>query len=252
MTTVSQRPLHVFAPGSLAPVRAALVDGFATFSPGTEVSFCPPAYSGVLAAEIQRGAPADVFISANPRYMDQLRQTGLVPRPAVLAGNALCLVVRHELAGQMRQLGDLLQPGPRLLIPPATTDPLGAYIEEMLTRTGFAPLLAAKRAHGEVLEELPSLSAWLAQGTVDAALVYCTAAPGLAPVAAAIPLPARMSAADRISFAVGAVVREPVPHPRAATFVDYLLAPAGQAVLLAAGFLPSPRRGTWPHPSTRC
>ncbi|MDQ3693984.1 MAG: molybdate ABC transporter substrate-binding protein [Chloroflexota bacterium] len=247
MIAVRDRPLTIFAPGSIAPVRDALRQGFASIAPTTALRFHPPAYSGLLAAEIQQGAPADVFISANPRYMADLHRRGLVPRPAILARNALCLVVRAGAAGEVSHPRDVLQPGRRLLIPPAAHDPLGEYIEAMLANQGYADLLAAKRSRGEVVETLASAAALFADGTLDAAFVYCTSAPALAPAAIVVPLSTDAAWSDHITFTVGVVGHSAWVHPAGAAFVDYLLDPAGQAVLLAGGFLPSPRLATWPN-----
>ena len=72
-----ERPLALFAPGSLLPVQAAIRSGFAAAT-GAEVVFAPPAYSGVLAARILAGAAADVFVSADPVSMAPLVAAGLL------------------------------------------------------------------------------------------------------------------------------------------------------------------------------
>ncbi len=242
----ARRSLTVFAPGSFNPVRSALRDRFRDLRPDVELVFHPPAYSGLLAAQILAGAPADVFVSANRRYVEDLHRAGLVPAPRILAGNRLGLVVRADLAGTVRAVIDLARGGLRLLVRPHTTDPLGQYAAELLDRAGLADAIARKRAAGEVIGELGQLSTLLAHGQVDAAIAYATAVAGLPPSAVPVPLPPSLDLHDRIVFAVGALARDGKSHPAAEPFVDYLLGPVGQRVLERAGFLTLPIRGTWP------
>lgn len=242
----ANRPLEVFAPGSLAPVRAALSDGFAAQSPGTTVRFCPPAYSGLLAGRIRDGAAADVFISANRHYVADLHQAGLIPSPVLLAGNSLSLIVRAGLAGSVRTVAAALRPGPRLLVPPAATDPLGAYVVAMLAEAGLLAALEAKRDRGEVAEKLADAAAMFAAGELDAAFIYHTSVSAFAPTARDVPLPEPLTWSAHIRFAAGAVFRDDHPHPAANPFIQYLLSPAGQTILTGAGFLPLANRGTWP------
>ena len=50
--------------------------------------------SGILAVEIENGAPADVFVSAHVDWMDRLRDKGLIaPGARVLAWNTIAVIV---------------------------------------------------------------------------------------------------------------------------------------------------------------
>lgn len=239
-----ERPLALFAPGSLLPVQAAIRSGFAAAT-GAEVVFAPPAYSGVLAARILAGAAADVFVSADPVSMAPLVAAGLVPRPRDLAGNRLAVVARRALdlgpgdSGGTIGLAALAADGVRLLLPPAATDPLGRYAAEAFARAGLTDAIARKRARGEVCDDLPTLAAGLRDGTVDTAVVYATSAPQFAH-ADVRPLPPALDLHDRIRFVVGTVRRPGAPpHPAADSLVGWLSAPAGRAVLRNAGFVVS-------------
>jgi molybdate transport system substrate-binding protein len=234
------RPVVLFAPGSIAPVRDALLSGFAAAAPNVALEIEPPAYSGVLARRILDGAPADVFIAADPISMAPLVRAGLVPAPRALAGNRLALVVRRDLAGQVAGLADLTRDGVRLLLPPAADDPLGRYANQLFDRAGLADRIVRKRTRGEIPDALPGLVAGLTTGTIDAAVIYATSAPQFAGVAAVLPLPAGLDLHDRIVFVVGEVIRHDASRPGARRLVEFLLGPAGQTILRAAGFLPPP------------
>lgn len=230
-------PLRILAPGSLRPVQTAILDGFRREAPEVEAEFGPPAYSGVLAQQILDGAPADVFISANMPYVEALHAAGLIAAPLPLARNRLLLLGRRGLEPPLRDVADLARPGLRLVLPPAGSDPLGAYAAAMLDETGLAAAIAAKRERGEVLESLGALRDGLASGAVDAAIVYGHMAP-MFPAAEAVSLPPDQDWHDRVIFGIGKVTRQPPPEPAAEQFVDWMLRGEGQQILLRAGFAP--------------
>jgi molybdate transport system substrate-binding protein len=231
-------PLVVYAPGSIVPVQDALRAAFAVVDPGVEVFFHPPTHSGLLARQILSGADADVFVSAGWRYVVELHDAGLLPQPEVVAGNRLAILVRPELATEVRSVRDLVRPRLRLLVPPPASDPLGQYTVELFDRAGLAEAIAAKRARGEISEELGGLRDTLAARGIDAVILYSSMLAAFADAGTAIPLPALDDMNDRIVFGAGAVMRDGTMHPAAARFVAFLVGPVGQDVLTQAGFLP--------------
>ncbi|MFT4039330.1 MAG: substrate-binding domain-containing protein [Thermomicrobiales bacterium] len=234
---MAETPLRIFAPGSLWPVQAVILAGFRREAPGVAAEFAPPAYSGVLAQQILAGAPADVFISANMRYVEDLHAAGLIAAPSPLARNRLLLLARRGLEPPMRGVADLARPGLRLVLPPAGSDPLGAYAAAMLDEAGLTAAIIAKRERGEVLETLGALREGLASGAVDAAIVYGHMA-AMFPAAEAVSLPSEQDWHDRVVFGIGAVTRAAALHPAAATFVDWMRHGEGRQILLRAGFTP--------------
>lgn len=234
--TDAAAPLRIYAPGSLRPVQDAILTGFHAAEPGVRAEFAPPAYSGVLAQQIRDGAPADVFISAHVRYVDQLHAAGLVAQPHPLARNRLLLVSRAELNPPLDDLADFARGGLRVVIPPPI-DPLGEYALEMLERAGLADAIARKREQGEVRENLASLRSWLDEGDVDASVLYASMADSF-PALRVTTLPPEQDMHERVVFGIGAIERESKSHPAAGRFVDWMLGEEGQAVLLQGGFLP--------------
>jgi len=231
-------PLVVFAPGSMLPVQDTLSRGFAGLDLQTPVEWHPPNHSGILAREILQGAAADVFISANWLYVDELHQAGLVPQAEVLAGNRLVMLVRSDVVSQVRELADLTQPGLRVFVPPLELDPLAQYIAALFARARLSDAIAEKQARGEVAEHVMGLREGFATGNVDAAILYATLLPMLPAGATVVALPPDLDMHDLIVFGVGAVVRDSRQHPAAGRFVDFLIGSAGQSILQDAGFLP--------------
>jgi molybdate transport system substrate-binding protein len=228
----------VYAPGSLVPVQDSMREGFAHIEPGVAVVFHPPTHSGLLVRQILAGGDADVFISAGWRYVVELHEAGLLPRPEVIAGNRLALLVRPELAAEIRGVRDLARAGLRLLVPPAASDPLGQYTVELFARAGLTEAIAEKRARGEISEALGGLSDTLTSVGVDAVVLYASMLDAFAGAGTAIPLPAADDLNDRIVFGAGAIVRDGQMHAAAARFVEFLVEPFGQEVLTQSGFLP--------------
>lgn len=87
------RPLLIFAAASLTDALDAVLDAYAG-TPGAQPVRVSYAASSTLARQIERGAPADLFISANPGWMDHLAEADLirVESRRSLAGNRLVLV----------------------------------------------------------------------------------------------------------------------------------------------------------------
>ena len=233
---LAKQPLRIYAPGSLRPLQEAILDGFGNETGNVRAEFAPPAYSGVLAQQITDGAPADVFISANTRYLAELGKAGLVVRSHPLARNRLLLVSRGDLDPPVNDLVDFARSGLRVLVPPPI-DPLGEYALEMLARAGLSDALARKQARGEVRVDLASLQSALDSKQVDAAVLYASMVASF-PGVRVTNLPRDLDMHERVLFAIGVVERDGRSHPAAGLFVDWLLGEAGQAVLQRGGFLP--------------
>jgi molybdate transport system substrate-binding protein len=189
--------------------------------------------SDELAAQIQQGAKADVFASADTEYPTELFKQGLVEKPEVFAANELVIAVPE--GSDIRSLSELGRPGVKLVIGDPSV-PVGSY-----TRTVLGRLPAAERnaIMGNVVSEeteVASIVAKLEQGAADAGFVYVTdekAAEGLEPIA----IPAKLQ--PEVEYGV-AVVSSSHDRPKAEEFVAGLIEGEGQEDLRAAGFLPPP------------
>lgn len=187
--------------------------------------------SGELAAQIQQGAKADVFASADTEYPAELFKEGLVEKPQVFAANELVIAVPE--GSDIKSLSDLGKPGVKLVIGDPSV-PVGSY-----TRTVLGRLPAAEREAimGNVVSEeteVASIVTKLEQGAADAGFVYVTdekAVEGLEPIA----IPAKLQ--PEVEYGV-AVVSSSGDKPAAEEFVAGLIEGEGQEDLRTAGFLP--------------
>jgi molybdate transport system substrate-binding protein len=176
-----------------------------------------------------------VFASANTRLPDELHAEGLVGRPVVFAANRLVIAVPAEDA-KVASVEDLGSAGTTIAIGSESV-PIGAYTRRVLARLGSAQseaILANVRSNEP---DVGGVVGKVAQGAVDAGLVYVTDVQGSGGKLRAIELPARIQP----SVAYAAAVVEGAEHPQAAErFIDGLLSGSGAAALRAAGFEPPP------------
>jgi molybdate transport system substrate-binding protein len=220
------------ADGSSSPrltifAAASLTNVFPRLDPHDRYSF---GGSNALAAQLEQGAPADVFASADARLPEQLYRQRLVEKPVVFTRNELVLIVPKANPAGIDRVGDLARPGLELVIGAAGV-PVGVYTRTVLARLGLSRLVrTAVSQETDVREVL----AKVALGEADAGFVYKTDAETVRGKVTTIGIPRR--AQPIVRYAV-AVVRS-TGHPAAArAFVASLLGSRGQRVLRAAGFL---------------
>jgi molybdate transport system substrate-binding protein len=217
---ISGAVLTVFAAASLTNV-------FPQIAPKNHYSFSG---SNMLAAQIQQGAPADVFASANTKLPEQLHEQGLVEKPVVFTRNELILIVPKSNPAAVHSVFDLRKPGVKLVVG-AVGVPVGDYTRVVLHNLGLDDVLSNVVSQETDVREV---LAKVALGEADAGFVYLTDAKTVRGKVATIGI--RWSAQPIVQYAV-AVVKSS-PHLAAArAFVQGLLGQAAQAKFRAAGFL---------------
>lgn len=217
---IASSVLTVFAAASLTNVLPA-IDHHPRYS---------FAGSNALAAQIQQGAPADVFASANTAIPKQLYEAGLVEKPIVFTRNELILIVPKSNPAHIHSVYDLRRNGIKLDVA-APGVPVGDYTRTVLHNLDLdAALENIVSNETDVREVL----AKVALGEADAGLVYTTDARAVRGKVATIGI--RWSAQPIVRYAV-AVVKSSKHAAAARAYVKKLLRPGAQRKLLAAGFL---------------
>jgi len=186
--------------------------------------------SGALEAQIEQGAPADVFAAASPQQPAALYAKGLVERPVEFATNQLVLVTPRGNPARIHSVADITRPGVRLVICAASV-PCGAYARSVFARLGITA--AAMRNVVSQATDVTQTVAEVALGQADAGFVYLTDARSAAAKVRVIRLPARArpGAEDYLAVVRGS------RHPAAArAFVAAVLSSRGRSILRAAGF----------------
>jgi molybdate transport system substrate-binding protein len=191
--------------------------------------------SGMLARQIQEGAPADVFISADVARLEQLERAGvLMPGTRVdLLRNTMVLVVAKEAGAEIHAFSDLANATiRRVVIGEPATVPAGTYAKAYLEKLGLWSALQKKIVP---LENVRAVLAAVESGNADAGFVYKTDALISNQVHVAI----EVSLADgpKITYPV-AIVNETKSPEAARQLLKYLSGAEAQAVFLRYGFLP--------------
>ncbi|MEO1677804.1 MAG: molybdate ABC transporter substrate-binding protein [Pseudomonadota bacterium] len=189
--------------------------------------------SGILARQIEQGAPADLFISANPKWMQHLVETGFVDAAAVtvLMSNRLVLIAPEPAPPlALESLAQRIEGGLFAMADPETA-PVGAYGKAALETLGawetVAPALVPMR------NTLATVAA-VAAGEADLGLVYASDASGVPGVAVVYAVPATAHPPIRYLMAP---LAQGDDAAGAAQVIDYLLSAEGRAVLSEFGFL---------------
>lgn len=229
--------ISVFAASSLTDAFREAGRAFEAANERTAVKFNFGS-SSALAVQINEGAPADVFASADlPQMAVVERGAGVEAVVAPFATNRL-VVVAPPREGPVNTLADLAKPGVRLVI--AQRDvPVGRYAREVLGKleatNGFGSTYE-RDVLTNVRSEEANVKAVLGKvqlGEADAALVYATdgAAAGRDLRIIAIPDAANVAA----EYAIG-VVATTGNRATAQAFVAFLVSAEGQAILRKWGF----------------
>lgn len=195
--------------------------------------------SQVLRTQLENGARADVYASANTALFDPLVQKGLITGGQTSARNRLTVIVPRG-STRVRTLADLVRPGLRLVIADRTV-PVGDYTRRMLAaidRAGTYGRDYSARFLRNVVSEEPNVrqvALKVQLGEADAAVVYATdVTPTLARAVRAVALPTRFN--QTASYPIGVLTGANSPQA-ARAFVEYVRSSEGQGILHKWGFL---------------
>jgi molybdate transport system substrate-binding protein len=220
----------VFAAASLTDALKAVAARYQQHSPDSIVfNF---AASGTLALQVQRGAPADLFFSADESRMDDLEKRGLLARGTRrdVLGNTLVIVAAAD-APPIHSLKDLAGAGvERVAIGDPGVVPAGTYAVRCLQTAGIWPAVEPKVVR---CENVRAVLAAVESGNVTAGLVYRTDARLSRKVVVAGEIPA--ADAPAIRYPVALLAEAPQPDA-ARKFLDYLGSGEAAAVFREFGF----------------
>ncbi len=188
--------------------------------------------SDVLLQQIVKGAPADVFASADQKAMDKaVEEKAVKPESRVdFAANQIVLIVPTDSKANITALTDLTRDDvKRIAYGHPASVPVGRYTQGALQAAGLWDAVQAKSVLAQNVRQ--SLD-YVSRGEVDAGFVFATDA-------AVMP--------DKVKVAVRVPSQTPVTYPIAVTardtaakeaksFVAYVMSPAGQEILSRYGF----------------
>jgi molybdate transport system substrate-binding protein len=196
--------------------------------------------SATLETQIEQGAPADVFLSADTTNPRKLVDRGLAAGAAVnIAGNKLTVIVPTANPAGIKTPADLAKPGVKV-IAAGDAVPVTKYATQLVASlaresgypSDFVSAYAANIASKE--ENVKAVVAKIELGEGDAAIVYLTDAKASTKIA---PVDVPPAANVPATYA-GVVVKASANASSAQAFLDWFAGADGQKILAGFGFLP--------------
>jgi molybdate transport system substrate-binding protein len=235
--------LTVFAAASLTDAFKAIGEQFGAANSGATVTF-NFAGSDQLATQITQGAPADVFASANTKQMDVVIKAGEVVSGTqrTFVRNRLVVVYPKDNPGKLTALKDLANPGLTIVLANKNV-PVGGYALDFLGKasklpeytTEFSPTVLKNVVSYE--ENVKAVLSKITLGEADAGIVYTTDAATVTDGSIAqLAIPDSLNTIATYPIAATKNAKNP---DLAKKFVDYVLGPEGQQVLVKYGFIPT-------------
>jgi molybdate transport system substrate-binding protein len=217
--------ITVFAASSLQESFTQIAKDFETANPGVKVTLSFGA-SSALATQITQGAPADVFASASTKNMQQVVDAGDASNPAVFVKNTMEIAVPPSNPANVTSVNDLAKSTTKVALCQPQV-PCGSTAQQVFTN--------AKTTVKPVTEE-PDVKSVLSKvelNEVDAGVVYVTDVKAAGDKVKGVEIASDVNAST--SYPIAALAKASNASV-AAAFVAYVLSPAGESVLTAAGF----------------
>jgi molybdate transport system substrate-binding protein len=230
--TAHAADLTVSAAASLTNAFRELGPAFEAQNPGTQIVFNFAA-SDALLAQIAKGAPADVFASADQEAMDRADAQKVLAAGSRrnFAANALVMIVPSDSALGLKALADLQKPEvKKVAIGNPAGVPVGRYTRRSLEA---AKLWGAVEPKAVMAQSVRQALDYVARGEVEAGFVYSTDAAIMKDKVKPV---ATVPTESAITYPIAAVSGSPNPDA-ARKFLDFVVTPAAQTVLARYGFV---------------
>ena len=231
-------PLAVSAADLTVSAAASLTNAFRELGPlfeaqnsGTSVVFNFGA-SDALLAQIAKGAPADVFASADQETMDRANKQKLLAPGSRrnFVANTLVMIVPANSTLGLKAPGDLQKPEvKRIAIGNPASVPVGRYTKGSLDA---AKLWAAVELKSVFAQNARQALDYVARGEVEAGFVYVTDA---AIMKDKVKVVSTVPTHTAITYPIASVAGSLNPEA-ARKFIGFVLTPTAQAVLSRYGF----------------
>jgi molybdate transport system substrate-binding protein len=236
-----EQKITVFAAASLTDAFNEIGDKFKQQNPGVtfDINY---AGSQQLRTQLEQGAVADVFASANTKEMNGVIQAGLVVSGTqkTFVRNRLAVIVPEDNPGDVKELKDLRKPGLKIVLA-APSVPVGGYALTALDKMNadfdatFSPTVLSNVVSQE--DNVKQVVAKIQLGEADAGIVYSSdVTPAAAEKVVKLDIPDKYNVLATYPIAV---LKAAPQADLAAKFVDYVLSADGQAILAKWGFIPA-------------
>jgi molybdate transport system substrate-binding protein len=217
--------ITVFAAASLMGTFTQLGKQFEAAHKGDTVKFSFGPSDG-LATEITSGAPADVYASASTKTMDTVVTAGDAANPQDFAKNVMEVATPPNNPANVTAVTDLAKSSVKVALCEPTV-PCGVVAAEVFKNAGITVKPVTLQA------DVKSVLTQVELGNVDAGMVYVTDVMAAGSKVKGVTIPASDNASTTYPIAT---ISSSKHKSEAQAFMNYVLSPAGQQVLTAAGF----------------
>lgn len=225
-TQAASGDVTVFAAASLTDAFTEIGAAFRAANPDATATFSFAA-SSELVTQINEGAPADVYASADRINMKKLADAaGNAGEPATFATNLLEVIVGPGNPLGITGVADLANPE-LIVVTCAVEVPCGTYVQEVFTNAGVT--VTPKSFE----ENVRAVANKVTLGEADAGIVYKTDVIAAGDQAAGVEIPADINVIAQYPIAATAASGNP---DTAQAFIDFVLGDEGQAILATYGF----------------
>lgn len=230
----------VFAAASLTDAFNEMGKALEAANPGTKISF-NFAGSQALRTQLQQGAKADVFASADEKQMQGAQQDGTIAsEPKTFVHNKLVIIVPAKNQAGINEPKDLAKPGIKLVL--AQKDvPVGNYARQSFDKMSQDPSYGSDfstKVLANLVSEETNVKAVVSKvqlGEADAGIVYSTdVTPAVRDAVKIIDIPDQLNVIADYPIAT---VKDGQNASGGQAFIDYVLSPAGQETLKKYGFI---------------
>lgn len=234
---VQQQPIeiHISAAVSLKDALAEIQTNYQAKNPQIKLLYNLGA-SGSLQKQIEQGAPADIFISAAPKQMNELEQKNLINKATRknLVENKLVVVVPVASKLAITKYEDLMQDTvQKIAIGETNVVPAGQYAQQALLKLGVWENIKDKVVYAK---DVRTVLAYTETGNVEAGIVYKTDAASSQKVRIAATAPE--GSHQPIAYPI-AVLSGAKQSKAADEFVAYLFGAESKAIFEKNGFVMS-------------
>jgi molybdate transport system substrate-binding protein len=225
-TSAASGGITVLAAASLSNAFKEVGTAFKAANPGTEVTFSF-AGSNDLAAQVNEGAPSDVFASADQNNMKKVTDAGNTQgEPVIFATNLLEIMVAPGNPKGITGVADLANPD-LVVITCDPAVPCGTYAQQIFTNAGVT--VTPKSLE----QDVNAVATKIVNGAGDAGIVYATNVKSAGDKAAGVEIPKDINVIAQYPIAI---TKQSGNAATAQGFIDYVLSDAGQQILAKYGF----------------
>ena len=232
LASAAEDKVVVFAAASLKTVLDSVAAAYGA-GPGALPTI---SYAGTptIARQVAQGAPADIVVTADERWMAYLQERTLVREPiqSAFLGNRLVVIAPTGTSPLQPDLSDLpsrLGDDGRLALADTESVPAGRYARAALEELGLWTTVAGRTVESD---NVRSALAFVSRGEAPAGIVYATDAAAEPKVAVVAVIPAENHPLIRY-----AVAMTPGADPGAETFYDFLATSEAKDIFTAHGFV---------------